>query len=57
MLMHLTKDELKAYKGDRPAKLTPPKMFDLSKAERVTLDKDEIKRQELEKESERLKGI
>ena len=55
--MHLTTDELKAYKGDRPAKLTPPKMFDLSKAERVTLDKDEIKRQELEKESERLKGI
>jgi len=32
-------------------------MFDLSKAERVTVDKDEIKRQEMEKEADRLKGV
>ncbi len=56
-LMHLSKDELKAFKGEKPVKLTPPTMFDLSKAERVTIDKDEIKRQEMEKETDRLRGV
>ena len=53
----MSKDELKTFKGEKPAKLVIPKMFDLSKAERVIIDKDEIKRQEMEKESERLKGV
>jgi hypothetical protein len=55
--MHLSKDELKSFKGDKPVALVVPKIFDLSSAERVTLDKDEIKRQEMEKESERLRGV
>ena len=29
---YMTKEELKEYKGEMPEKLTPPKMFDLSKA-------------------------
>ena len=50
---HMTKDELKAFK-DKPAPIEKPKMFDLSKAERVAVDKDEIKRQEMEREQQKL---
>jgi hypothetical protein len=31
----MSKEELKAFKGDRPEKIEIPKMIDLSKAERV----------------------
>ena len=44
----MSKDELKAYKGEKPAKLVPPKMFDLSKAERVFVNKEDIKLKEME---------
>lgn len=53
----MSKDELKAYKGEKPAKLVPPKMFDLSKAERVFVNKEDIKLKEMEKESNRLKDV
>lgn len=32
---HMTPEELKNFKGDKPEKFAVPKMFDLSKAERV----------------------
>lgn len=35
----MSKEELKAFKGEIPGKLQPPKMFDLSQAERVKVDK------------------
>ncbi len=48
---HMTKEELKAYKGELPEKLKIPHQFDLSKAERVYTDKDAIKLAELEREA------
>jgi hypothetical protein len=39
----MSKEELKAFKGEKPEKLVIPKQFDLSKAERVFVNKDEIK--------------
>jgi hypothetical protein len=53
----MSKDELKAYKGEKPTKLAPPKMFDLSKAERVFINKEDIKLREMEKEANRLKDV
>ena len=53
----MTKDDLKAYKGEKPEKLVPPKMFDLSKAERIYTNKDDIKLKEMEKEANRLKDV
>ena len=53
----MTKEELKAYKGELPEKLTPPKMFDLSKAERVALSKEELKAREMEEEAAKVKEI
>jgi hypothetical protein len=47
---HMTAEELKNFKGELPEKFVVPKMFDLSKAERVVQSKDEIKLAELEKE-------
>lgn len=53
----MSKEELKAYKGDKPTKLVAPKMFDLSLAERVFINKEDIKLQEMEKEASRLKDV
>ena len=53
---HLSKDELKALK-DKPETLSPPSMFDLSKAKRVFIDKDDIKRQEMEREQEKIRNV
>ena len=53
---HLTDAEKKAAK-DKPEQITAPKMFDLSKAQRVFVDKDEIKRREQEAEREKLKDV
>ena len=53
----MSKDELKAYKGGKPTKLAPLKMFDLSKAERVFINKEDIKLREMEKEANRLKDV
>ena len=39
----MRKEELKAFKGEKPEKLVIPKQFDLSKAERIFVNKDEIK--------------
>lgn len=52
----MSADELKKYKGEKPAKLVPPKAFDLSKAERVIITKEELKQREL-MEQEKLKEI
>lgn len=52
---HMTEQELKEYKGERPEKYTIPTAFDLNKAERVFADKDDIKLQEMEREAAKLK--
>jgi hypothetical protein len=52
----LTDAEKKASK-DKPDVITPVKMFDLSKATRVYVDKEEIKRREQEAEREKLKDV
>ena len=39
----MSADDLKKYKGDKPAKLVPPKAFDLTTAERVVITKEELK--------------
>ena len=49
----MSKEELKAFKGEIPGKLQPPKMFDLSQAERVKIDREQLKK-ELEEEKHRL---
>ena len=49
----MTKEELKAFKGEVPGKLKSPKMFDLSKAERVTVDREQLKKA-LEEEKHKL---
>jgi hypothetical protein len=50
-------DEVKKLKGDKAVpKLTPPKAFDLTKAERVIITKEELKQREL-MEQEKLKDI
>ena len=49
----MSKEELKAFKGDVPGKLQSPKMFDLSQAERVTVDREQLKKA-LEEEKHRL---
>ena len=52
----MTPDELKKLK-DKPEPLIPPKSFDFSKAERVIITKEDIKRREMELEQEKLKGL
>lgn len=48
---HMKDDELKALKEDkRPEKLVPPKYFDLDKAERVQITREELKQMEIERE-------
>merc|ERR1712060_175378 len=54
---HMTEEELKAYKGELPEKLNPPKMFDLSKAEKVLMSKEELKIKEMEEEAKKAKGL
>lgn len=51
---HMTAAELKAAK-EKPEKIVPPKMFDISKATRVYVDKEEIKRRQELAEQERLR--
>ena len=45
----MSAEELKKLKGDKapPAKLVPPKSFDLATAERVVITKEELKQREL----------
>lgn len=52
----MSPDEIKKLKGDKapPPKLKAPKAFDLSKAERVVITKEELKQREL-MEQEKLK--
>lgn len=50
----MTPEEIK--KKGAPAKLSAPKTFDLSKAERVFITKEELKQREL-MEQEKLKDI
>jgi len=53
----MSADELKKLPKDRlPEPLEIPKSFDLSKAERVFITKEELKRRELE-EQEKMKQI
>ena len=52
----MTKEELKAFKGVVPGKLQSPKMFDLSKAERVTIDREQLKKA-IEEEKHKLQDI
>ena len=40
---YMSEQELKEYKGEMPKKLVPPKMFDLSKADRVVVTKEDLK--------------
>ena len=48
---HMKADELKTLKEEkRPEKLTPPKYFDLDKAERVYITREELKQMEIERE-------
>lgn len=42
----MTADEMKKLK-EKPVPLVPPKAFDISKAERVIITKEEIKMREL----------
>lgn len=51
---HMSPEELKAFKGELPEKVVPPKMFDLSKAERVAVDRHKIKLEQVEKEQARM---
>ena len=47
----MTPEELKKLNKEKiPEKLLPPKSFDFSKAERVFITKEELKRRELEQE-------
>jgi hypothetical protein len=43
----LSADEAKKLKDKLPTKLIPPKAFDLSKADRVVITKEELKQREL----------
>ena len=52
----MTPEELESFKGDMPDKLVPPKMFDLSKSERVVLSKEDLKLKEMEEEAEKMTG-
>ena len=52
---HMSPEELKAYKGPIPEKLTPPHQFNLEKANIVVIDKDAIKLAEMEKEAQKLR--
>ncbi len=54
----MSAEEIKKLKGDKapPAKLVPPKSFDLTTAERVIITKEELKRREL-LEQEKYKEI
>jgi hypothetical protein len=54
----MSPEDLKKLKGDKapPAKLVPPKSFDLATAERVVITKEELKQRELQ-EQEKLKEI
>ena len=55
--MFYSAEELKKLKADKlPQKLTRPKAFDLSKAERIFITKEELKQREL-LEQEKLKDI
>lgn len=47
---HMTKDEIKALKDKKPEQLKPPKYFDLNKAERVYITREELKQMEIERE-------
>jgi len=47
---HMSPEEIKALKDKKPEKLIPPKYFDLAKAERVYITKEELKQMELERE-------
>ena len=53
----MTEEERKAYKGELPSELIPPKMFDLSKAERVVVSREELKTKEMEMEAKKLTGV
>lgn len=46
----MTEDDLKKYKGALPEKLVKPVGFDLQKANRVYITKEDLKRREQEKE-------
>ena len=52
----MSAEDVKKLKGDKapPAKLKPPKAFDLTTAERVIITKEELKQREL-MEQEKLK--
>jgi hypothetical protein len=52
----MTEAELKANK-EKPEKIIPTKMIDLSKAERVFVDKEEIKRREQEAEMSKMSEV
>ena len=45
----MSKQEIKEQKIDKPEPLTKPKMFDLSKAKRIKVTREEIKLRELAK--------
>jgi len=48
---HMKPEELKTFKEDkRPEKLELPKFFDLDKAERVYITREELKQMEIERE-------
>ena len=53
----MSPEELKKFPKEKlPAKITAPKSFDLSLAERVVITKEELKRREM-MEQEKLKNI
>lgn len=52
----MDKEEVKKLK-EKPEPLIPPKSFDFSKAERVVITKEDLKRKEQELEQQKLKEL
>lgn len=52
----MDKEEMKKLK-EKPEPLIPPMSFDFSKAERVVITKEDLKKKEQELEQEKLKGL
>jgi len=50
----MTKEEHSKLPDEKKQKVEPPTMFDLSKAERVFINKDDLKVQEIQAEQEKL---
>jgi len=47
----MTKQEIKEYPFEKVKPIVPPKMFDLSKASRVTMSKEQLNQIKEEKEA------